>query len=1011
MSDEILHVTELFSLDDIPFVEACYKLLLRREADNSGLRYYLGRLAIGYSRESIIYDLTRSKEYNNKNSLIGLEKIIKQEKMRQNWLFRIFIKNRPRRIDGTISIGSRDKSSMLSVSQIAKINEHSQSKSQDGEVLFYYDKLISLQQDPQKQSVNNNIDIKSSKKTLKIDDTIVYERPLFNKILAIKLDHRGDLILFHPALKKLRNRYPKAQIDVLVGSWNKEQLSSFGIVDNIITYDFFKPVSAHSPRLNYKDLVIAMSKTDEYDLAIDFRRDSDTRFVLQNIRAGFTIGYQSHNADIDSAMSICLDYNCLEPGVRVPENYTHMSYQMVKLVDSIPYHHTDYIDIKCGGMTDINVLKVGIFPYCGTAFRDWKRENYKEVIDILLEKHKDVIIDIYLAVEDDFFFDCYGDDPRVNVFIGLDYDELNLSLSRCRVVLSNNSYGGHLAGLLGVPSVIIFSGTELPQEWRPAYGRNIVIYHDIECSPCHSNNVLQCPYDITCMDISVSDVYEQLSSIMESKPADLLNGGEWSTFKNRLFSRLPDKSNIEIGKLREIHVAYANNHRNADFSFDIVIARLYGDNDLSAIDINKIKILYVTVKPDGNVFEALSGRHVPHANIENSVVFVVNKNAKDIIHYNKFIRVASERNCTVIVIIDDYVGEIIKTNVNILPDIGSSLSFSDHVICADNEIGLLSNIIERGVQNAGDICSVNLHTRSMAGIKLTEVIDTFYPNNHSYGYINKMSEDGAKTFFWFDRRIHVDAGSRISENKIVALGRGRDNSIWGPYIELSAGIYYVDVVFVIYPACNNLLVRVCSMEPEEYYSEAFLANPKEGDLKISIPFCIDKDVDKLELLFSASEGSVFSLVKYIIKKNDDYVKPSNEQDMLSSVPTRKVYSLYGAETSYLTEVGRNDRYGNLISIKKRGTLSFGQNITLKAGRYTLKIYAVVEYLTGDEFISVTSERGSVKIIEHAPIKSNGGECCEIMEFVLTSKHEDVQVCVYVDNSTNITISRVAICEY
>ena len=76
-----------------------------------------------------------------------------------------------------------------------------------------------------------------------------------------------------------------------------------------------------------------------------------------------------------------------------------------------------------------------------------------------------------------------------------------------------------------------------------------------------------------------------------------------------------------------------------------------------------------------------------------------------------------------------------------------------------------------------------------------------------------------------------------------------------------------------------------------------------------------------------------------------------------------------------------------------------------------KIYAIVEYLSGDEFISVTSGHGAVKIIEHAPLKVDSGELCEIMEFVLTSKHEDVEFVVFVDSSTDIAISRVSICEY
>lgn len=1030
MNDKILHVTELFALDDLSFINNSYNLLLRREPDNAGRRYYIGRLALGYGRGSIIYDLTKSKEYNQKNTLIGLEQLILQEKMRRNWLFRFFMPKLRNGNNTTVSLGSCEKSIMFPVVQLDRKDEQVEqdnngtnvassleiiesqllvdgSKDQYCEALMSDNVMISTQYRCD-HNINEKMNINVSKKTLKIDDTMVYGRPRFNKIIAIKLDHMGDLILFHPALTKLRNRYPNSQIDALVGSWNKQQLQSWGIVDNIITYDFFKPVSAHSSQLNYKDLVISLSKMDEYDLAIDFRRDDDTRFILANVTSSFTIGYKSHNADIDNEMSICLDYNLLQPGVRVPENYTHMSYQLVKLVDSIPYNHTDYIDIKCNDITGENDSVVGIFPYCGTSFRDWPTKNYKKIIDNLLANNIDVVINIYIVSKDDIFCDLCNCDARVNVMVGLGYNELMHSLSTCKVVLSNNSYGGHLAGLLGVPSVIIFSGTELPHEWRPTYGRNIVIYHDIECSPCHANNVLQCPYNIACMDISVSDVYEQICNIIESKQLVNSNDGVWTLFKNELFSRLSDKSKIGIDKLRELHIAYANNHKYYGFSFDFVIGllaseALHGD-DSSISDFNELKILHITIKPDGNCLEARSGRHVSHANIENSVVFVVIKNETNISDYKNFIRAASEHNCTVVAIIENDIGRKIKSNSKMLSDIGSSLAFSSHVICADNDIELLSQVIEHGVQNADDICSVNLQSRSMVGRNITEVIGTFYRNtNNSNGYINIRAENGKKTFFWFDHNIHVGTGSRVSEDKVIALGRGRDNSIYGPYIKLSAGVYIVDVLAVISPVCRNLLVRCCSMETEEFFAEEFIDNPHEGVVKLRIPFCIDNDVDKVEVLFSANEGSVFSVVNYTITKNDP--------DMISPTPTRKVYSLLGACDSNLTEVGMVTDNHEISTTNKRVALVYGQNITLKPGRYAVNIYGNIAHLTGDELILVTSEKGAVKITEPTSIKANDGVFCNIIEFELPSKYEGVEICVYVDSATKLFISRISICEY
>ena len=67
---------------------------------------------------------------------------------------------------------------------------------------------------------------------------------LKKKILAQKLDHNGDFLLALPAFAKLRARYPDAQLDVLVGSWNRDAAEASGLFDTIYTLDYFKSKSS-----------------------------------------------------------------------------------------------------------------------------------------------------------------------------------------------------------------------------------------------------------------------------------------------------------------------------------------------------------------------------------------------------------------------------------------------------------------------------------------------------------------------------------------------------------------------------------------------------------------------------------------------------------------------------------------------------------------------------------------------------------------------------------------------
>ena len=57
--------------------------------------------------------------------------------------------------------------------------------------------------------------------------------PRFPRILALRLDRLGDLIMTLPALQELRRRTPDAQIELAVGSWNLELARGLPFVDRV----------------------------------------------------------------------------------------------------------------------------------------------------------------------------------------------------------------------------------------------------------------------------------------------------------------------------------------------------------------------------------------------------------------------------------------------------------------------------------------------------------------------------------------------------------------------------------------------------------------------------------------------------------------------------------------------------------------------------------------------------------------------------------------------------------
>jgi lipopolysaccharide heptosyltransferase II len=90
--------------------------------------------------------------------------------------------------------------------------------------------------------------------------------------------------------------------------------------------------------------------------------------------------------------------------------------------------------------------------------------------------------------------------------------ELIIELSRCALLLTNDTGTMHLATLLGVPVVALFGSTE-PRLTGPIAGENRVIRHQVECSPCF---LRECPIDFRCMKaIAVPEVAQAVLSFLD----------------------------------------------------------------------------------------------------------------------------------------------------------------------------------------------------------------------------------------------------------------------------------------------------------------------------------------------------------------------------------------------------------------------------------------------------------------------------------------------------------------
>lgn len=337
------------------------------------------------------------------------------------------------------------------------------------------------------------------------------------RVLVLKLDHMGDLVLATPAFQRLRARYPSAHIDIVVGSWNLEAATSLEIFDHVYTLDFFTKKSSDAAKMP-KQLNDLASHLPIYDLALDLRRNPDTRPILKKLPSRLRIGYATGDPSIDSALDICLPNATDLPHQSTSLNRESAALQMLRLIDAIPPNPTDYIVIptRCDEASAIDSL--AIFPNAGNAIKEWGTHQFLLLIELLEQEDAIRKIGIFVgsSAEAKPFIDMQY--SKVVVHSGLDYKDLRLTLSAYGLCVANNSFGSHLASSLGLSVVGIYGGHETVDEWGPVFGNCRTLYRPMPCSPCHLPDKASCKFSFKCMtDISPSRVYQAIVDTLHNR--------------------------------------------------------------------------------------------------------------------------------------------------------------------------------------------------------------------------------------------------------------------------------------------------------------------------------------------------------------------------------------------------------------------------------------------------------------------------------------------------------------
>jgi ADP-heptose:LPS heptosyltransferase len=318
------------------------------------------------------------------------------------------------------------------------------------------------------------------------------------RVLCLRLERIGDLLMTLPALAALRAALPEAAIDLVVGSWNYELARAIPGMTRVETLD-----AAWLTRGEGGLGTLALARrarrlrSRHYDLAINFEPDIRSNVALA-AAARRTAGFVSGGGG--ALLDVALDY---DPTAHTADNALRLVRRALGLDDAPAPAATlaipDALAREAARLLQPlgDGPKIGMHVSGGRAIKQWPVERFHDVAERLIQDRsasivftgglddRELIDAARRGLPPDRVLDLTADDAdRFRSPVSVDLVTVAAVLQQLALFVTGDTGPMHLAQAVGTPIVAVFGPSD-PARYGPRGLRDRIVRVDLPCSPCN----------------------------------------------------------------------------------------------------------------------------------------------------------------------------------------------------------------------------------------------------------------------------------------------------------------------------------------------------------------------------------------------------------------------------------------------------------------------------------------------------------------------------------------------
>ncbi|MBN2831228.1 MAG: lipopolysaccharide heptosyltransferase II [Candidatus Omnitrophica bacterium] len=340
----------------------------------------------------------------------------------------------------------------------------------------------------------------------------------YKRILIIRTDRIGDVVLSTPVIKAVRQSYPHAFIAMMVSPYTKEIVYGNPSLDEVIVYDKDARHKSWLATLKFAGNL----KKQKFDAAVILHPTNRAHLIAYLAGIPKRIGY-------DRKFKFLITDKIPHTKQSGERHESEYNLDLLKPLNIEVRNKELFMPIKAesegwagdflksqGIRSDDKILIIN--PSASCPSKVWPASRFSEVADELAQKYNLKVLVVSgsrdLALAENVIKNMTV--TAISLAGKISLSRLASILKRASLFISNDSGPVHIASAVGTPVISIFGRQQKglsPKRWGPLGIKDRVLHKDVGCIECLAHN---CKKEFACLKaITVDDVVSCADAILK----------------------------------------------------------------------------------------------------------------------------------------------------------------------------------------------------------------------------------------------------------------------------------------------------------------------------------------------------------------------------------------------------------------------------------------------------------------------------------------------------------------